>query len=171
MRKENKKVVIKKVIKVNDEENNNKIIQLLDLNLLDKKANGNWDDWAEVGMAIKSSNPNGIDNFIRFSKINKDKYDKNETVQFWEGIKIKDENENKLCMGSLMMWAKNCDKDIYNMTFNPFLKKSDIEKGALCVAKVISNDLTNHLNYCNKICFIVLIKNHVYGSRLSNHVK
>ena len=26
-------------------------------------------------MAMKSSNPNGIDNFIRFSKINKDKYD------------------------------------------------------------------------------------------------
>ena len=73
---------------------------------MDKKANGNWDDWAEVGMATKSSNPNGFDNFIRFSKINKDKYDKNETVQFWEGIKIKDENENKLSMGTLMMWAK-----------------------------------------------------------------
>jgi hypothetical protein len=42
------------------EKNNNKIIQLLDLNLLDKKAKGNWDDWAEVGMAMKSSNPNGI---------------------------------------------------------------------------------------------------------------
>jgi len=112
VRKENKKVVIKKVIKVNDEENNNKIIQLLDLNLLDKKAKGNWDDWAEVGMAIKSSNPNGIDNFIRFSKINKDKYDKNGTIIFWEGIKIKDENENKLSMGSLMKWAKESNKDI-----------------------------------------------------------
>ena len=52
---------------------------------------------------------------------------KNETVQFWEGIKIKDENENKLSMGTLMMWAKNCDKNIYNMmTFNPFFKKSDM---------------------------------------------
>jgi len=132
VQKENKNVG--KKIKINrvshnedNEENNNKIIQLLDLNLLDKKANGNWDDWAEVGMAMKSSNPNGIDNFIRFSKINKDKYDKNETVQFWEGIKIKDENENKLSMGTLMMWAKNCDKNIYNMmTFNPFFKKSDM---------------------------------------------
>ena len=46
-------------------------------------------------MAMKSSNPNGIDNYIRFSKINEDKYDKNETVQFWEGINIKYENENK----------------------------------------------------------------------------
>ena len=44
-----------------------------------------------------------------------------------------------------MMWAKDCNKDMYNMTFNPFLKVSDIEKGALCVAKVISNDLINHL--------------------------
>ena len=30
------------------EKNNNKIIQLLDLNLLDEKANGNWEDWSEV---------------------------------------------------------------------------------------------------------------------------
>ena len=62
-----------KTTKINNDdytENNDKIIQLLDLNLLDIKANGNWDDWAEVGMAMKSSNPNGIDNFIRFSKIN-----------------------------------------------------------------------------------------------------
>ena len=112
-----KKIVIKKVNKtVHHVENDNKIIQLLDLNLLDKKAYGNWDDWAKVGMAMKSSNPIGIDNFIRFSKINKDKYDKHETVEFWEGIKVKDENENKLSMGTLMKWAKESNKDIYNMT-------------------------------------------------------
>jgi hypothetical protein len=75
-----------------------------------KKAYGNWEDWAKVGMAMKSSNPNGIDNFIRFSKINKDKYDKHETVKFWEGIKIKDENDNKLSMGTLMKWAKESNK-------------------------------------------------------------
>ena len=40
-------------------------------------------------MAMKSSNPNGIDNFIRFSKINKDIYDDIKTVDFWNGIKIK----------------------------------------------------------------------------------
>ena len=41
VQKKNKNVVKKiKINKVNDEENNNKIIQLLDLNLLDKKANG-----------------------------------------------------------------------------------------------------------------------------------
>ena len=85
-------------------------------------------------MAMKSSNPNGIDNFIRFSKINKDEYDDNKTVDFWNGIKIKSETENEISMGSLMMWAKDYDKNIYNKTFNPFLKKSDIEKGALCVA-------------------------------------
>ena len=58
-------------------------------------------------------------------------------------------------MGSLMMWAKDCNKDMYNMTFNSFLKKSDIEKGALCVAKVISTDLNKHLKYCNDFfyCF------------------
>jgi len=92
-------------------ENSDKIIQLLDMNLLDIKANGNWDDWAEVGMAMKSSNPNGIDNFQRFSKINNDKYDENKTVDFWNGIKLKTENEKKLSMGSLMMWAKECNPE------------------------------------------------------------
>jgi hypothetical protein len=103
-----------KPIKITDEdykENDYKIIQLLDLNLLDKKGNGNWDDWAEVGMAMKSSNPNGIDNFIRFSKINNNKYDDNKTVEFWNGIKLKTENEKKLSMGSLMMWAKECNPE------------------------------------------------------------
>ena len=106
-------------------------------------------------MAMKSTNPNGIDNLIRFSKINKDKYDDNKTVDFWNGIKIISETDNKISMGSLMMWAKDYNKDMYNMTFNPFLKKFDIEKGALCVAKVISNDLINHLKYCNDFfyCF------------------
>ena len=79
---------------------------------MDKKANGNWEDWSEVGMAMKSSNPNGIEKFIRFSKINTDKYNKNEMIKFWEGIKIKDEKENKLSMGSLMKWAKESNKDI-----------------------------------------------------------
>ena len=105
-----------KTTKINNDdykENSDKIIQLLDLNLLDKKANGNWDDWAEVGMAMKSSNPNGIDNFKRFSKINNDKYDENKTVDFWNGIKLKTENEKKLSMGSLMMWAKECNPEEY----------------------------------------------------------
>jgi len=74
-------------------------------------------------------------------------------------------------METLMKWAKESNKDIYNMTFNPFLKKIDIEKGALCVAKVISNDLKKNILNFVMTCFIVLIKDHVYGSRLSNHVK
>ena len=55
---------------------------------MDKKANGNWDDWAEVEMVMKSSNPNGIDNFIRFSKINKDKYDK-KRFNFGKELKLR----------------------------------------------------------------------------------
>ena len=56
------------------------------------------------------------------------------------------------------------------MTFNPFLKKSDIEKGALCVAKVISNDLTNHLKSCNDM-FYCFDKKTCLWFKLSNRVK
>ena len=107
---------------------------MLEFHLLDKKANGSWDDWAEVGMAMKQSNPDGLDNFITFSKINKEKYNDDETITFWNGIKVKNDNEDKLSIGSLMMWAKECDKDTYCIHFNPFLSITEIEKGALSIA-------------------------------------
>jgi hypothetical protein len=97
----------------NYEENDMKIKKLLEFHLLDKKANGSWDDWAEVGMAIKQSNPDGLDNFVTFSKINKEKYNDDMTITFWNGIKVKNDNEEKLSIGSLMMWAKECNPEEY----------------------------------------------------------
>ena len=108
------------------EENDMKIKKILEFHLLDKKANGSWDDWAEVGMAMKQSNPDGLDNFITFSDINKEKFNNEKTVNFWNGIKVKNDNEEKLSIGSLMMWAKECDKDTYCINFNPFLSITHI---------------------------------------------
>ena len=146
--KENKQV--NKVMKNEDyEENDMKIKKILEFHLLDKKANGSWDDWAEVGMAMKQSNPDGLDNFSTFSKINKEKYNSDETITFWNGVKVKNDNEDKLTIGSLMMWAKECNKDTYCINFNPFLSITDIEKGALSIANKISYDLRKHLKYSN----------------------
>ena len=109
---ENKQV--NNVMKNEDyEENDIKIKKLLEFHLLDKKANGSWDDWAEVGMAMKQSNPDGLDNFTTFSKINKEKYNDDMTITFWNGIIVKNDNEDKLSIGSLMMWAKECNQEEY----------------------------------------------------------
>ena len=103
-----------KVMKNEDyEENDMKIKKILEFHLLDKKANGSWDDWAEVGMAMKQSNPDGLDNFVTFSKINKEKYNDDMTITFLNIIKVKNENEDKLSIGSLMMWAKECNQEEY----------------------------------------------------------
>ena len=40
-------------------------------------------------MAMKQSNPDGLDNFITFSNINKEKFNNEKTVNFWNGIKVK----------------------------------------------------------------------------------
>ena len=75
---------------------------------------------------MKQSNPDGLDNFITFSNINKEKFNNEKTVNFWNGIKVKNDNEEKLSIGSLMMWAKECDKDTYCINFNPFLSITHI---------------------------------------------
>ena len=56
-------------------------------------------------------------------------------------------------MGTLMKWAKESNKGIYVMTINLFLQKSDVVIGALCVAKVKSNDLKKHLKFCNDMFY------------------
>ena len=121
-------------------------------------------------MAMKQSNPDGIDDFITFSKINKEKYNDDGTIHFWNGIKVKNDNEDKFFVGFLIMWAKECDKDTYCIHFNPFLSITEIEKGALSIANKISYDLRKHSNILMMI-FIVMINKLAYGLKLKNPVK
>ena len=57
-----------------------------------------------------------------------------------------------------------------NLKNNLYISKNDIEKGALSIAKKISNNLKIHLKYSNEI-FYCLIKKIVYGLKQKNQVK
>jgi len=56
-----------------------------------------------------------FEHFEKFSKINKDKYDKNETVSMWNSINDKYEAMN---IGTLMKYAKEYDTFCRGGTIN-----------------------------------------------------
>jgi len=105
-------------------------------------------------MAIKSSKPNGIDNFKRFSKINNDEYDENKTVDFWNGIKLKTENEKKLSMGSLMMWAEEYNPEEYFKIQDYGISKILNDYTDEGLGQIIVNEMGQDLIYQNYDLYI-----------------
>ena len=88
-----------------------------------------YDDWRNVGFAIKSSlkGEDGLKLFDKFSRLNIEKYDEEYTKNFW--ATIKDTNKKPITIGSLKKWAKNADSEKYkeiNNTLNPKLSKKDL---------------------------------------------
>jgi len=71
---------------------------------LNDMATASWDEWRNVGFAIKHTlGEEGKDFFHKFSKINVDKYDENYTNGFWKGIK---QSGKPLTIGSIKFWVK-----------------------------------------------------------------
>ena len=88
-----------------------------------------YDDWRNVGFAIKSSlkGEDGFNLFNKFSKINVQKYDEDYTTKFW--ATIKDNNKKPITIGSLKKWVKLADPEKYkeiNNKLNPKLTKKDL---------------------------------------------
>ena len=125
------------------------INKLLYLGLLDGKALGSWDDWRNVGLCMRWITT--FEHFEEFSKINKEKYDKNETISLWNSIHEKYEAMNIM---TLYHYAKEYDKDKYNLYFNYFISLDKLSKGALSIAEVISPKLERHLKWSNNKWFM-----------------
>ena len=125
------------------------IDKLLYLGLLDGKALGSWDDWRNVGLCMRWITT--FEHFEEFSKINKEKYDKNETISLWNSIHEKYEAMNIM---TLYHYAKEYDKDKYNLYFNYFISLDKLSKGALSIAEVISPKLERHLKWSNNKWFM-----------------
>ena len=137
---------------------NDIVDKVLYLGLLDGKANGSWDDWRDVGLAMKHCTT--YDHFLQFSKINTNKFDENETLNFWNSIK---EVENGLSIGSLMMWARDYDNDKYNLYFDYYIPLSKLTKGSLNIAEVIAPKLMRHLKFCREKWFVYDEKTHLWS--------
>jgi len=136
----------------------NEIIdKLLYLGLLDGKAFGSWDDWRNVGLCMRWITT--LEHFDEFSKINKEKYDKNETINLWNNIHEKYEAMN---IGTLYHYAKDYNTDKYNLYFNYFITLNKMMKGALTIAECISPKLERHLKWSNDKWFMFYKKTNLW---------
>jgi len=123
---------------------NDIVDKLLYLKLLHGKALGSWDDWRNVGLCMRWITT--FEHFDEFSKINREKYDKNETISLWNSIHEKYDGMN---IGTLFIYAKEYDKEKYNLYFNYYISLDKMSKGALSIAEVISPKLERHLKWSN----------------------
>ena len=136
----------------------NEIIdKLLYLGLLDGKAFGSWDDWRNVGLCMRWIT--SFEHFDTFSKINKEKYDKKETIELWNSIHEKYEAMN---LGTLYHYAKDYNKDKYNLYFNYFIPLNKMTKGALTIAECICPKLERHLKWSNEKWFMFYKKTNLW---------
>jgi len=133
------------------------IDKLLYLGLLDGQAFGTWDDWRNVGLCMRWITT--FEHFETFSKINTSKYDKKETVELWNSIHEKYEAMN---LGTLFSYAKEYNKDKYNLYFNYFIPLNKMTKGALTIAECISPKLERHLKWSNDKWFMFYKKTNLW---------
>ena len=133
------------------------IDKLLYLGLLDGQAFGSWDDWRNVGLCMKWITT--FEHFDTFSKINKEKYDKKETIELWNSIHEKYESMN---IGTLYHYAKDFNNEKYNLYFNYFIPLNKMMKGALTIAECICPKLERHLKWSNEKWFMFYKKTNLW---------
>ena len=136
---------------------NDIVDKLLYLGLLDGKAQGSWDDWKNVALCMRWITT--FEHFDLFSKINISKYDKKETIDLWKSIHEKYEGTN---LGTLFSYAKEYNKDKYNLYFNYFISTDKMTKGALSIAECISPKLERHLKWSNDKWFMFYKKTNLW---------
>ena len=147
-------------VKQSDPQNvtkNEVVDKLLYLGLLDGKAQGTWDDWRNVALCMRWITT--FEHFDHFSKLNTSKYDKKETINLWNSIHEKYEAMN---LGTLFHYAKEYNKDKYNLYFNYFISTDKMLKGALTIAECISPKLERHLKWSNDKWFMFYKKTNLW---------
>lgn len=138
-------------------EKNETISKLLYLKLLDGKAFGSWDDWRNVGLCMRWLTT--FEHFDAFSKINPNKYDRQETISLWNSIH---EHYEAMNIGTLYHYAKEHNPEKYNLYFNYFIKLDKMTKGALTIAECISPKLERHLKWSNDTWFMFYKKTNLW---------
>lgn len=94
------------------------------LNILNPSRSEDYNDWITIGMALKNS---GYDFEIwdKWSS-NASNYDYNTCLKQWQNFK--DEVENGLTIGTIMMFAKQDNPDEYQTLYNTINHKSNISE-------------------------------------------
>lgn len=131
---------IPKVVKLLARSKDVKEIELmLDLGLLNGKANDKYDDWLNVAMAMKRSGAS-YELFDEFSRIDMTKYDEDKNKQIWDKLDISKDGYN---IGSLKNWCKEYNKELYNKYFKYYLDADVLEGEAFKIQEHIKEKLRN----------------------------
>ena len=128
-----------------DEEKEDEWLDLL-FNVIGNK-NLSWDNWFLIKGIVKS-NGYEFNVFDNFSKISKEKYDKNNTIELW-----KSDTSYKLSLHSLQSIAKTQNPKGYKhwiVKYNKFLGLDVLCKGANDIAKYIKHQLIRTLVFCKE---------------------
>jgi hypothetical protein len=100
-----------------------------------------------------------FEHFDKFSKVNKDKYDKVETVSMWNSINDKYDDMN---IGTLTKYAKEYDTIKYNLYLNYYIPSEVANKGALKIAECIAPKLERHLKWSNDMWYMFYNKTNLW---------
>jgi len=112
---------------------------MLDLGLLNGKANDKYDDWLNVARAMKRSGAS-YELFDEFSRIDMTKYDEDENKEIWDKLDISKDGYN---IGSLKNWCKEYNKELYKKYFNYYLDADVLEGEAFKIQEHIKEKLRN----------------------------
>lgn len=121
---------------------------MLDLGLLNGKANGKYQDWLDVAMAMKRSGT-AYELFDEFSLIDTTNYDEEKNRQIWDNLNVNGDGYN---IGSLKNWCKEYNKELYKKYFNYYLEPDILEGEAFKIQEHIKEKLRN-LVYVEKNWF------------------
>lgn len=112
---------------------------MLDLGLLNGKANDKYDDWLNVAMSMKRSGAS-YELFDEFSRIDTRKYDEDKNKEIWDKLDISKDGYN---IGSLKNWCKEYNKELYDKYFNYYLDAEVLEGEAFKIQEHIKEKLRN----------------------------
>jgi P4 family phage/plasmid primase-like protien len=142
------------------------IKEAIENNWLNDMAYASWDEWRNVGFAIKHTlGDQGQELFHQFSQINESKYDKKFTKKFWDNIK---QGKKPLTLGSIKYWVRQY-KEKHEPSSIHSLFTYDIATD-YDIAKTIFEFKDIKYSFDNKSWYIFTEKwiNDSAGSRISN---
>ncbi len=131
----------------------------------------NYDEWIKIGIALKNTynNEKGFELFHIFSK-KSNKYDaiagENDIKIYWDNIKVKDNDQDKLTLRSLYYWAKEDNYEKYKIIIKENAWYRNI------IYKITHNDIARYIKNNMTSSKFVWVKNKLYcydGERWHNN--
>ena len=148
------------------------IKEAIENNWLNDMANASYDEWRNVGFAIKHTlGDQGRELFHQFSQIN-DKYDNDYTNKFWDTIK---QGKKPLTLGSIKYWVrqykekhKSNEKDKKKEAFNKMAHEFEKTHAKIINREMFIKDKDNKITCMSKKHLVTAYENLIYEYEYNN---